>query len=497
MLNESPFFDPESGEQYDAIVVDKFSFLLPCKAFRIKYTISKGYDLAVTYEFILRFLKINGPTDIDILRQYFGFSSSEIAIELNKLINDGYIEKNVNTKEIKLTSQGKELFVEDKPEIIRTENVTDKFSVELFSFNLVKSQKSPHKNAFIGMKMTQTEAQAAANSKAKAKESFKNGFYQFTESKGEKEACFKTNLRKIDNITALNSFPAEIQANIELKISPSLDLELQLPRLKEFRDPSKILRVIRRSANDVSSGQKNLNKGNLRNFVDLIQDEKLVSSYIKKDNRFLFLNYIKDVFISQSREYEYSETKSIIGSPLLGQNFENILNHVKAAKPTGETDEKLDMLWLRPSYPFWGRSKESIENINLTKRELQEEEGRFVLLTDKDNTGIKGWDARKRYHYYFDSIIEIDRIPELENIEIILMPGKFVCSLYYHSMKDNPYRIPFGFISSYPGVVEKIQKRLTQYLKGKIVADVLDYDETYRTSKLEKDILSLLHGEEM
>jgi DNA-binding Lrp family transcriptional regulator len=220
MLNESPFFDPESGEQYDAIVVDKFSFLLPCKAFSIKYTISKGYDLAITYEFILRFLQINGPTEIDILRKYFGFSSQEIAIELNKLINEGYIEKNVHTNEIKLTSQGIGLFIDEKPEIIKTENVTGKFSVELISYNFVKSQKSSHINAFISMNMTQAEAQAASNSKAKAKSSFVNSFHQFTESNYGKEDGFRRNLRKIDNITALYSFPAEIQANMELKISP-------------------------------------------------------------------------------------------------------------------------------------------------------------------------------------------------------------------------------------------------------------------------------------
>lgn len=492
MLNESPFFDPESGEQHDTIVVDKFSFLLPCKAFSIKYTISKGYDLAVTYEFILRFLKINGPTEIDILQKYFGFSSSEIAIELNKLINDSYIEKDVHSNKVKLTSQGKELFVGDKPEIIKTENISDKFFVELISYNLVKSQKSSYINAFINLKMTQSEAQAAANSKANAKDSFKNGFYQFTESKGGKETGSRINLRTIDNITALNNFPAEIQANIELKISPSLDLELQLPKLKEFRDPSKILRVIRRAANSIVSGQENLNKSNLQNFVDLIQDENLVSGYMTKDNRFLFSNYIKDVFINQSRDYEFTNTKSIIGSPLLGQNFNNILNLVSGAKAADETNEKSYMLWLRPSYPFWGRSKESIDNINSTKRELQEEGSGFVLFTDKDNAGIKGWDARKRYKYYFDSIIEIDRIPELENIEIILMPKKFACSLYYHAIKDNPYRIPFGFISTDPIIIMKIQERLTQYLTGKIVADVLDYDKTFASVELQNDILRLL-----
>jgi len=494
MLNESPFFDPESGEQCDAIVVDKFSFLLPCKAFRIKYTISKGYDLAITYEFILRFLKINGPTDIDILKQYFGFSSSEIAIELNKLINDGYIKKTVNTNEVKLTSQGEDLFVEDKPEIIRTENVTDKFFVELISYNLVKSQKSPYINALIDMKMTQAEAQAAANNITKAKDSFKNGFYQFSEIKEGKDSGLRINLRKIDNITALNSFPAEVQANIEFKISPSLDLELQLPRLKEFQDPSKILRVIRRSANSISSKQKRIDKSQLQNFVDLIQDENLISNYMTKDNRFLFLNYIRDVFISQSREFEYPDTKSIIGSALLGQNFQDILNLVNIAKPNDKTDEKSNLLWLRPTYPFWGRSKESIENINIIKRVLKEDDGRFVLFTDKDNAGIKGWDARKRYKYYFDSIIEIDIIPELENIEIILMPGKFVCSLYYHSIKDNPYRIPFGFKSTNLAIVEKIQKRLTEYLDGKIIADVLDYDKTYLKPELVKEIMRLLHS---
>ena len=43
--------------------------------------------------------------------------------------------------------------------------------------------------------------------------------------------------------------------------------------------------------------------------------------------------------------------------------------------------------------------------------------------------------------------------------------------------------------------MEKIQKNLTQYLNGKIVVDVLDYDKTYRIAELEKDILRLLYGD--
>jgi hypothetical protein len=402
--------------------------------------------------------------------------------------------KDVNANEIKLTSQSIELFVEDKPEIIRTENVIDKFFVELISYNLVRARKSSYINAFIDMKMTQTEAQAAAKSKNKAKDSFRKGFYQFTENKGGKETSSKVNLRKIDNITALNSFPSEIQANIELKISPSLDLELQLPRLKEFQDPSKILRVIRRTAKSVLSEQKSIGKSNLRNYVGLIQNESLINNYVTKDNRFLFSNYLRDVFINQNKEYEYPDTKSIIGSPLIGQNFQNIRYLVNASKPNDETNEKLDLFWLRPSYPFWGRSKESIENINNIKKDLKEDNSRFYLFTDKVNAGLKGWDAKKRYKYYFNSIIELDKIPELENIEIILMRGKFVCLLYYHSIRDDLYRVPFGFMSTHIGIIERIQKRLTEYLTGKIVVDILDYDKTNRSSEFEKETLRLISG---
>jgi hypothetical protein len=493
MLNESPFFDPESGEQYDTIIIDKFSFLLPCKAFNIKYTISKSYDLAVTYEFIMRFLKINGRTDIDTLRQFFGFSSSEIAIELNKLINDGYIVTDTITEMITLTNRGENLFIDDKPEIIRTENVNDIFFIELFSYNLVKSPKSSHINAFINMKMTQTEAQQAAKSKTKAKESFRKGFYQFTENKGGKKEISRTNLRKIDNITALNSFATEIQANLELKISPSLDLELQLPRLKEFQDPSKILRIIRRSANSVSSEQKSPVKGNLQNFVNFIQDENFICSYMTKDNRFLFSNYVRDVFINQNREYQYPDTKSILGSPLVGRNFQDIRKCVNEAKFSEETNDKINLIWLRPSYPFWGRSKDSIENINTIKRDVKEDEGGFFLLTDKNSAGINGWDAKKRYRYYFDSIIVYDNIPELENIEVILIPGVFVCALYYHTIKEAPYRIPFGLMSSHLDIIIKIQNRLAEYLNDKIVVDILNYDETYQNNDFIQQILNLLH----
>ncbi|EIM63197.1 hypothetical protein [Desulfobacter postgatei] len=496
MLNESPFFDPESGEQYDAITIDKFSFLLPCKAFNIKYTISKSYDLALTYEFIMRFLKINGRTDIDILRQFFGFSSSEMNIELNKLLNDGYIVKDINTGMITLTNRGESLFIEDKPEIIKTENVNDTFFVELFSYNLVKSQRSSHINAFIDMKMTQVEAHEASKSKTKAKESFRKGFYQFSESKGGKEDNYRINLRKIDNITALNSFPTEIQANVELKISPSLDIELQLPKLKEFQDPSKILRVIRRSANSVSSEQKHSGKGDLQNFVNLIQDENFICSYMTRDNRFLFSNYIRDVFISQSREYEYPDTKSIIGSPLMGRNFQDIRKCVNDAEFSEETGDKINLIWLRPSYPFWGRSKESIENINLVKRDIKEDEGELFLLTDKDSAGIKGWDAKKRYQWYFDSIIVHDSIPELENIEIILIPGVFVCTLHYHSIKEAPYKIPFGLMSTNLDILKKVQSKLAEYLNDKIIVDILNYDETYQKNNFIQQVLNLLHVKE-
>ena len=256
MVIDSPFIDSETGDKNDYAVIDKFSFLLPCKAFNIKYTISRGYQFSITYEFILRFLEIYGPIKIDILGDYFGFSASELAIELDKLINESYIEKTNRTNEIQLTRQGKELFIEGKPELVKTENVIDIFSVELISFNLIKPQKSPYRNAFINLKLTHTEAQRASHSNKKAKESFKNGYYQYIDNKKGEETNFKSSIRKIDTVTALYNFPAELRANLELKLSPNTELELQLPRLQEFNDPSKILRVIRRAASDILSDKK-------------------------------------------------------------------------------------------------------------------------------------------------------------------------------------------------------------------------------------------------
>ena len=489
MLIYSPFIDSETGDKNDYAVIDKFSFLLPCKAFNIKYTISRGYQFSITYEFILRFLEIYGPINIDILGDYFGFSASELAIELDKLINESYIEKTNRTNEIQLTRQGKELFIEGKPELVKTENVIDKFSVELISFNLIKPQKSPYRNAFINLKLTHTEAQQASHSNKKAKESFKNGYYQYIDNKKGEESNFKSSIRKIDTVTALYNFPAELRANLELKLSPNTELELQLPRLQEFNDHSKILRVIRRAASDILSDKKNIDKGNVSLFSQIYENEheSLIGQYITKDNRFRFTNYIKDVFVEEIKQYRTPDTYAILGSPLLSHNFQAVINLIKTAMITDENDYKtLDLLWLRPSYPFWARSKDALENLNTAKREFKIDNNRMILFTDQKNSGAKGWDAKRRYKFYFDSIIEFKDSTFLENIEIIILLNKVVCAVYYHNIGDYLYRIPFGLISGNLDVIKKFQKYLKMHLENRLIVDVLD--DNNENNKALKDI---------
>lgn len=488
---DSPFIDSESGDKNDFAVIDKFSFLLPCKAFKIKYTVSKGYGFPVTYEFILRFLEINGPTKIESLSEFFGFTPSELAIELDKLINEGYIGKVTNQNEVYLTRQGKELFIDGKPEIVKTENIVDKFSVELLSFNLIKPQRSPYRNAFINLKLTNAEAQKASQSNKKVKESFQNGYYQYIDDKNQDEAEFRSSIRKIDSITTLYDFPSELRANLELKLSPTPELELQLPRLQKFNDPSKILRVIRRAASDILSDNNNTNKDNVSFFTKIYEDENenLIKQFITKDNRFLFLNYLKDVFIKQIKQYRIADTQPILGSPLIGQNFQAITNLINISKITAENDNnRLDLLWLRPSYPFWARSKDSVENLNITKRGLKVDENQMILLADKRNSGVGGWDAKRRYKYYFDSIIEFENETSLENIEMIILLNKFVCAVYYHNIRGYIYRIPFGLISTNKDVVIKFQNYLRSHLENRLIIDLLD--ENTSKNKLLNDIFS-------
>jgi len=470
MTINSLFIDPESGKRSDSAIIDTFSFLLPCKAFNIKYTISKGKNFPITYEFILRFLDVNGSTKIDILANYFGFSATEIATELDKLLTEKYIEKNENKNEVQLSKQGKKLFVDGKPELVKIEDKNDKFSVELISFNLTKPQKSQHRQAFINLKLNSSETERVALSNEKAKESFKNGYYQYIDKGNNDDSKYPQRIRKIDSITALYPFSMELRANLELKLSPSLEADLQLPKLKDFNDSSQILRIIRRQAKEMLSNSSNDTESSISTFVDIYEDEKenFIRQYITQDKKFNFTPYIKDVFIEQKKKYRIQDTQPIIGSPLLSSNFEEIIELIKLIKLTQKNEGDISPLyWIRPSYPFWARSEEALENMNKAKNEMGSE-NQMILFTDQQNAGANGWDVKRRYKYYFGSIIEIKYTPIFQNIEIILSPNNFVCGMYYHTIKDYIYRIPFGLLSKNPEIVKKFQNFVKLLLGNKV-----------------------------
>ena len=471
MTINSLFIDPESGKRSDSAIIDTFSFLLPCKAFNIKYTISKGKNFPITYEFILRFLDVNGSTKIDILANYFGFSATEIATELDKLLTEKYIEKNENKNEVQLSKQGKKLFVDGKPELVKIEDKNDKFSIELISFNLTKPQKSQHRQAFINLKLTHSETEKASLSNEKAKESFRNGYYQYIDKGNNDDAKDRQQIRKIDSITALYPFSMELRANLELKLSPSLEADLQLPKLRDFNDPSQILRVIRRQAKDIlSSSYYDDTRISISDFVVICENDKedFISQYITTDKKFQFTSYIKDVFVEQKKKYRTQDSQPILGSPLLSSNFEEIIKLIKLIKLTQKNEEDSSSLfWIRPSYPFWARSEEALENMNKAKNEMGSE-NQMILFTDQQNAGANGWDAKRRYKYYFGSIIGFKDTPIFQNIEIILSPHKFVCAMYYHTIEGSIYRIPFGLLSMNPEIVKKFQNFVKLLLGNKL-----------------------------
>jgi len=467
---ESMFIDPENDEILDSAIIDKYSFLLPCKAFNIEYTISKGKEFPITYEFILRYLNLNGPTNVDSLGAYFGFSSNELATELEKLINEKYIVFDSRTNVVQLSMQGKDLFIDEKPELVKIEDRKDRIAVELISFNLVKPQSSPHRHAFINLKLNNSEAERASHSNELAKEAFINGYYKYIDRGDENDHIYQQSIRKIDSITALYNFPIELRANLEMKITPGLDIELQLPKLYEFNEQRKILIAVRRQAKESIQEGNEDRTSHVNNFLNIFENEdnKFIGNYVTKDMRFMFALFIKDVFIKRIKAYPVPETQLLLGSPFLSLNFNNLLTAIKLINLTGKNEDDINpIFWIRPSYPFWGRSQESVENLNKIKNEL-EGNNQLLLFTDTKNAGVNGWDAKRRYRYYFDSIIEFENISEIQNIEFILSPNKFVCAMYYHSIKGILYKIPFGIISMNEKIVIDFQKYLSRKLKDKL-----------------------------
>jgi hypothetical protein len=468
MTIPSPFIDPESGNIKDSIIVDKFSFLLPSKAFKIRYTISKGREFPITYEFLLRILNIYGPLKIDVLATFFGFSVSEIVIELNKLINEGFINKSSNSNEIQLSIQGQKLFVDGKPEIVKIEDRNDLFSIELISFNLVRPLKTLGRQAFINLKLTHSEAEKASRSSEKAKQTFIDSYYQYIDKGNDDQTRFRNSIRKIDSITTLYNFATELRADLELKLSPKLEVELQLPKLSDFKHTSDILRIIRRQTRDILSNTIENNQFSIIDFSKIYEDESenLLKQHIAIDKKFMFSSYIKNVFIEQKKSYICSNTLPIIGSPLLSYNFITITDKIKNIQEIGSNNTPI--FWIRPGYPFWARSQESIENLNISKKDIKPENSQMILLTDQKNSGLNGWDAKKRYKYYFDSIIEFKDTNIFNNIEIIISPNRFVCAMYYYSIKDNLYQIPIGLFSTNNKIITKFQLFIKKYLYNRL-----------------------------
>ncbi len=409
-----------------------------------------------------------------MLAEYFHFSTNEIAIELEKLLNEGYISKE-KTDKVKLTRQGIDLFVDGKPEIVKIEDKISKFIIDLIGFNLIIPRTKTARKASINLKLTHREAEKASLSNEKAKISFQSGFYQYIDDKEmDEDSIFKQKVRKIDSLTTLRNFSVDLSANLELKMEPTMELELHVPEINDLNNQSEILRSIRRQTKDMLNERKHDKKANISNFIGIYskKNDDLLSTYLTKDNRFRFSQFVKEVFVEKKKTALDKETLPILGSILININFNQLIKKIrKVLENSRQHENKKEfnpIYWIRPGYNFWGRSQEATDNMNELKKLFDNENNQVILFTDKNNAGFNGATVKNRYRYYFSSIIGYVKSTAFQNIELIIMPNKLVCAIYYHNVKNIIYSIPIGIVSTNLEIIKKFEYFVRKNLDDKL-----------------------------
>lgn len=435
---------------------NRVTFGLPVETFRISAHIALNERLPIVTEFVLRLLRICGHTSLADLRDYFGFTDSEVLSLVESLSRQGLIL--IEGESVRLAPFANERFDEaggDHPRFSKVELKQDTVTFDLRSFTPLRSGRGAFPTDNI-IKLDADE-EVLGNSLELARSAYRLKYPEI--------ASMRDDLREQSyGVYAIEDIESKRRSYAPVPVTFSLDSDGHVVRAidETFQlvAPPALIQFLNEQVTSAIPRTLSLKNVGFEEFIDTFK-VSVMGRYLI-GTKFDLTGYLKDVHFNKSVKFPRNTTP-IAGNLYLPENRERIVTRLNDRRAGRRRPGKLltSVAWLVPDYDLWGRGDSFGSTVSAFTDAMREkgsvddlhvfssaEPGTESLVTNRFRVG-----GLQNLHF-FRSTSGGD-LTMNGRLEILLYPTGFVAVLFHASMPSAMgLWIPVGFISNSPRHLE-------------------------------------------
>ena len=441
------------------IEFNRVTFGLPVESFRVEASIALEERLPIVTEQVLRLIRSCNAVPVAAVRDYFGFSDSEMRAVTDSLIRQGLLV--IEEDQAKLSDFAREKFDavgDEHPRFSMVELRSDTVHFDLISFTPLRSVQGSLTDNIIKLDAPE---EALGRSIIRARDAYSLKYPEIASMRGDlREKSF--------GVYAVVDIESRRRTYTPIPISFGIDQDGQVQRSFEtpFESivPVNLFRNINEQVTTVISQTGTPDATELQDFVDIFEDPVL-KGYIT-GHKFDLLSYLADVHVSKSKKYP-DGMEPIFGNLYLQLNRDSLLARFKDNRINKRKHGKrlpAKVTWLAPNYSLWGRGKDFEETVRELRAELRQTQNDLYLYfyAGPDEQSI----LRNTYRIQ-DSVVHcLPSEGPLDNpltggrIEILLYPAAFAYVLLHIPLLENPgLWAPVGFVTTLPEHLDLLNYR--------------------------------------
>jgi hypothetical protein len=456
------------SEQY-LFPVMEIDFVVPSQTFSIEYSLISRRAPPVVREFMLKLLHISNFRREEIA-QFFGFTTREVDFALDELVTKGDAEY-LRDGSVTLSEQAKQYFTfgNDSPAIAMHTEGRNRFTFDLLSFNYLG--RSLRSDRPFGALEIDVSAESRSHSEALARTAFQRSFYTIYD-RGHIGA--KHDGEPIPDLYKISDVRKEKDALWRFERLFSIDVTSGQVVRSGGDGRHESPELIDAVTSAISRCKQSDNSRQVAEVAQALNDDYALS--LLKAQGFDFIGAA--IRVGQESPDERSPSGPLVGSLHSPKNWARVASLIDRTRKhlsDRKSVEPVDMVWIAPPNPLWGRCARSIESFEAfrdsslgygsKKDQTVLRPKLFLPLTGPDDArGIRS--ARKGFRDFLEIIHGYVPGGAGASVEMVFVPERFAAVVYHISQPANwDITIPFGFITEDKAQVRRVADYINGYLR--------------------------------
>lgn len=444
-------------------------FAVPAQAFRIEYSVISRKAPPFVREFMLKLLNVSSFRAEEI-GQFFGFNRREIDVALSDLLNRGDAEY-LDDGRVALTDQAKKYFDSqgNDPTISTYVDAREPFSFDLLSFSYIgKNFRNEGWRSAIEVGVT---LEARANSQELARKAFQKNFmriYDLGQIGGRRDER-APDLYKISDVSKEREGFIRVQKTF--RIDPISGGVYRSDETKEIESPEFVESVTR----IIDERRRPDNTLAVAECAQALGDDYMLS-LLGVSGLDLKEAVIRVLTEGADARKPVGRVFGSIHLPNNWQRIQSLLKKYRERFSVGETSGPIELTWLVPGSPYWGRSlqaHEALQNFQDSAKGVGKRSEQtvfrprlyFPLSDSNDEIGVRN--LRGQYDELSEVVFGYSSGSRSISYEALVLPGCFAVVIY-HLCQPNVCEIPIpiGFVTEDLSIVDKVDAYVGKYLNG-------------------------------